>query len=35
MSKCAECGKKEATIPVQWESIEQTEMYCQQCEVSA
>ena len=28
---CAECGSNKATVPVQWQSVEETELYCEQC----
>jgi hypothetical protein len=31
MSKCAECGVNEGINPVQWQSVEETELYCEEC----
>jgi len=31
MSKCAECGVYEGVIPVQWESVQEVELYCEEC----
>ena len=31
MSKCANWGTGKATLPVQWQSVEETEIYCKEC----
>jgi len=31
MDKCAECGVDEGVIPVQWESVGEVELYCEEC----
>jgi len=31
MSKCAECGLNEGIAPIQWQSVEETELYCEEC----
>ena len=31
MTKCAECGVKEGNNLVQWQSVEEIELYCEEC----